>query len=69
MELSEVKLDVLNVLWIDMVFTTARGTLNAGDISYVRMKQIVNEYVLDVIAPPSRGYRVIDTDLSANLAI
>ena len=53
MELSEVKLDVLNVLWIDMVFTTARGTLNAGDIAYVRMKQIVNEYVLDVIAPPS----------------
>ena len=42
MELSEVKLDVLNVLWIDMVFTTARGTLNAGDIAYyVRMKQIV----------------------------
>ena len=55
MELSEVKLDVLNVLWIDMVFTTARGTLDAGDIAYVRMKQIVNEYVLDVIAPPSRG--------------
>lgn len=55
MELSEVKLDVLNVLWIDMVFTTARGTLNAGDIAYVRMKQIVNEYVLHVKAPPSRG--------------